>query len=77
MPTKPPETQPDSVDNAERLMNEAALGQRPKRPPITVAPADDGDRFWIVDGNATYGVAERHGWETLPCHVIQSPDLPG
>lgn len=65
VPTKPPESQPESVDRAEALMRLAARGRQPKRPPITVERQATGD-YRVVDGNATYGVAVRHGFKRLP-----------
>lgn len=70
-PTKPPESQPASVKRAEELMRLAAAGAQPKRAPITVQYCEGG-RFQIVDGNATYGVAVRHGFERLPASVQPS-----
>ena len=63
-PTKPPESQPASVQRAEELMRRAAAGEIGRRPPIFVEPHGRG--FRVLDGNATYGVALRHGWHALP-----------
>lgn len=67
-PRKPPSTQPASVDRAEELMRRAAAGEIERREPISVVAA--AGRYRIVDGNATYGVAMRHGWQTLPTRTI-------
>jgi hypothetical protein len=68
VPTRPPDSQPDSVRRAERAMRAAAAGVIPRRQPITVRRI--GDRhFEIVDGNATFGVAERRGWTALPAKL--------
>jgi hypothetical protein len=66
-PSKPPSTQPGSVDRAEELMRRAAAGEIERRAPISIAAAASG--YTIVDGNATYGVALRHGWRTLPART--------
>jgi hypothetical protein len=68
-PSKPPSTQPASVDRAEELMRRAAAGEIERRAPISVVAAA-GSGYRIVDGNATYGVAVRHGWRTLPTRTI-------
>jgi hypothetical protein len=62
-PTKPADSQPQSVDHAEALMREAAAGKRDRRPPIRVRA--DGDTYVILDGNATFAVAQRHGWGAI------------
>jgi hypothetical protein len=62
-PTKPADSQRDSVDRAEQLMRAAAAGDHPRRAPITVRA--DGDGYVIVDGNATFAVAQRHGWSSI------------
>src|SRR4051812_37625707 len=55
-PTKPPESQPDSVDRAEGLMRRAARGEIERRAPISVRRDPDGT-FAVLNGNATFGVA--------------------
>jgi hypothetical protein len=62
-PTKPADSQPQSVDRAEALMREAAAGQRDRRPPIRVRA--EGETYVIVDGNATFAVAQRHSWGAI------------
>lgn len=62
-PVKPADSQPRSVDRAEHLMREAAAGRCDRRPPITVRA--EGGRYLIVDGNATFAVAQRHGWSAI------------
>lgn len=66
-PTKAPDSQPESVDRAEELMRRAGVGEIDRRGPISVRRRADG--YVILDGNATYGVALRHGWTTLPAIV--------
>ena len=71
-PSKPPETQRESVDRAEELMRHAAAGEVGRRAPISVARAVNG--YKIIDGNATYGVALRHGWQALPAVIMEEAD---
>lgn len=67
-PSKPPSMQPGSIDRAEELMRRAAAGEVGRRAPISIEAAASG--YTIIDGNATYGVAVRHGWRTLPTRTI-------
>lgn len=71
-PTKAPGSQPDSVDRAEMLMRQARAGETDRRAPISVVRAADG--YTILDGNATYGVAVRHGWTALRAIVEKDSD---
>jgi len=73
-PTKAPDTQPASVERAESLMRRAAAGKTPRRAPISVTRTARG--YSIRDGNATYGVALRHGWQTLPAVVHENSASP-
>lgn len=70
-PTKPPECQPGAVSRAEELMRRAVAGEIDRRPPISVARHGLGYR--VLDGNATYGVAVRHGWRALPALLVEEP----
>jgi N12 class adenine-specific DNA methylase len=67
--TKPPESQPKSVHNAMVFANAAANGWLDKRQPISVLDNGDGS-YTVVDGNATYGMAVRSGWEKLPVKIL-------
>jgi len=69
VPTKPPSSQPTAVATAADRMRDAAVGKRPRRPPISVSPLADG-RYQIIDGNATYGAALKAGWPDLPVSVV-------
>jgi hypothetical protein len=69
VPTKLPESQPDSVAVAAQRMAEAADGARPRRAPISVRDLGNGS-YVIVDGNATYGAAAQAGWPDLPVVVV-------
>jgi len=67
-PSKPPSAQPNSVDRAEELMRRAAAGELERRAPISIVATATG--YTIIDGNATYGVAVRHSWRTLPTRTL-------
>jgi hypothetical protein len=58
-----------SVSTARSRMHEAAAGKRARRPPLDVREGDDGT-FLLVDGNATFAVAEQEGWETVPVRIV-------
>jgi hypothetical protein len=60
--------EPEAASRAERWMLAAYRGQAAKRKPITVTPSGPG-RYRVLDGNATYLAARRHGWTSLPCTV--------
>jgi hypothetical protein len=70
-PSKPPESQPQSVDNAEKFMDLAAKGEKDKRDPIKVRAESDGT-YTVLDGNATYGAAVRKNWRDLPVEVTNA-----
>ena len=46
-------------------MRDAAAGRLDRRGPIRVKRVGERE-YLILDGNATYGVAVRHSWRTLP-----------
>lgn len=71
-PSKPPESQLDSVEQAIARMRQAARNEIPKRGPITVETTD-GCAFRIIDGNATYGAALESGWRHLPALIRVTP----
>jgi len=64
IPTKDLTAHAPSILEARARMREAAAGLRPKRPPITVE--DRGDAVYVIDGNATLGVALASGWLQIP-----------
>ena len=70
LPREPASSEPASVDRAENLMRDAAAGRIPRRPPIAVRRR--GGAFEIVEGNATFAVAERHRWRFIPA-LIEDP----
>lgn len=69
IPTKPPESQPESVANATRLMNKAANEGGSKRKPIDVTDNGDGT-YTVQDGNATTGAAQASGMTEMPVNVV-------
>lgn len=72
-PSTPPSEQPAAVETARMRMLEAAAGTRSRRSPIEVREDSDG-RFVIVDGNATFAVAQQDGWETVPARIVEPED---
>ena len=68
VPSKSPESQPDSVARAEERMRAAAEGTATRRQPISVRQLPDG-RYLITGGNATFGAALRAGWSAIPATV--------
>lgn len=58
-----------TVENAKRFMAAAAAGTFPRRTPIRVTRQLNKEELLIVDGNATYAVAQECGWTFLPCFI--------
>lgn len=73
IPTKPPESQPESVANAARLMNKAAKEGGSKRKPIDVIDNGDGT-YSVKDGNATTGAAQVGGLTKMPVNIVGKRD---
>ncbi len=64
---------PDSVKEARRRMREAAAHRRPKRGPLDVLEHAD-ETYTIIDGHATFAVAQEAGWSSVPVRVVaQAP----
>jgi hypothetical protein len=72
-PSKQAEDQPKAVHEARRRMHQAAVGRRSRRAPLTVLEGAPGS-YTIVDGNATFAVAERESWKTVPIKVVVATD---
>jgi hypothetical protein len=68
-PARERDSQPASVATARLRMREAAAGKRERRPPLAVTTGPDGS-FLVIDGNATFAVAEEDGWETVPVRLV-------
>lgn len=66
--SKAASAQPRSVEVARIRMTEAAAGRRGRRAPLDVVE-EQGGGFLIVDGNATFAVAQRAGWQTIPVRI--------
>jgi hypothetical protein len=60
---------PDSIKEARRRMRQAAARERDKRPPLDVRGNGNGT-YTIVDGHATFAVAEASGWSRVPVRVV-------
>jgi hypothetical protein len=60
---------PASVKEAGSRMREAAARRRDRRPPLDVRQEDDGT-YTIIDGHATFAVAQESGWKTVPVRVV-------
>ena len=64
---------PDSIKEARQRMLEAAARRRPKRGPLDVLEHADAT-YTIVDGHATFAVAQAAGWSSVPVRVVaQAP----
>jgi hypothetical protein len=59
----------DSTQEARRRMRQAAARERDKRPPLDVRSIGNG-KYWIVDGHATFAVAQESGWSRVPVRVV-------
>ena len=68
-PTTPRHADPASVAAARTRMREAAAGTRMRRPPLDVREDADGG-YVLVDGNATFAVAEQDGWNMVPVNLM-------
>lgn len=74
-PRSSPPSQSASVATARKRMHEAASGMRQRRNPLDVLEQADGD-YVVLDGNATFKVAEEDGWKTVPVRVVQATEEP-
>jgi hypothetical protein len=64
---------PEGIQNAEPLMRKAYEGTGGRRAPITLA-AKEGGGFEVLDGNSTVAIARKHGWKTIPAHVLRTAE---
>jgi hypothetical protein len=60
---------PDSIKEARKRMRQAAARGRDKRAPLDVRKNGDGT-YTILDGHATFAVAEESGWSRVPVRVV-------
>lgn len=63
---------PEGIANAEPRMAKAYAGEFPRRPPVTLVP-QRGGTFKVLDGNSTVAIARKHGWKSIPAHLITTP----
>jgi hypothetical protein len=63
------QAQPAAVATARKRMREAASGMRRLRAPLDARERPNGC-YVIVDGNATFAVAQQDGWERVPVRVV-------
>jgi 2'-5' RNA ligase/8-oxo-dGTP pyrophosphatase MutT (NUDIX family) len=68
----PVRARPQGIANAEPLMAAAAAGMGGKRDPITLVR--DGDGYRVYDGNSTFAIAQKHGWESIPAMVVDTEE---
>jgi hypothetical protein len=59
---------PTGIANGEYFMHSAYHGSMGKRAPISLEHQGDGT-YHVMDGNSTFAVAQKHGWDSLPAHV--------
>lgn len=64
----------EGIENAERLMRMAYDGKQDKRKPITIYKSRN-KKYRIADGNSTFAVAKKQGWETIFAQVIENPNI--
>ncbi len=76
LPSVTAEDEPAAVAEAKRRMRRAAAGRLARRSPISVRNPQD-DLYVILDGNATFAVAEQEAWETVPIRVVVTTDSGG
>jgi len=60
---------PEGIAKAEPYMRKAYEGTHTKRKPITLRKKPNG-RYEVVDGNSTTAIARKHGWTSLPAHLV-------
>ena len=70
----PHHRRPDGVADARVLMAEAALGERPRRAPLSVKDNGDGT-YTVLDGNSTFAIATEAGMPELPARVLTDEEF--
>ena len=55
-------------------MAEAALGERPRRAPLSVKDNGDGT-YTVLDGNSTFAIATEAGMPELPARVLTDEEF--
>jgi len=61
------------IENAEMYMKKAYDGEMAKRKPIEIYKTRN-KKYRVNDGNSTYAVAKKNGWETIYATVVSNPN---
>lgn len=62
------------IENAEMYMKKAYDGEMSKRKPIEIYKTRN-KKYRVNDGNSTYAVAKKNGWETIYAIVVSNPNV--
>jgi len=63
----------EGIQNAEKYMRQAYDGKIEKRKPITIYKTRN-KKYRIKDGNSTFAVAKKQGWDTIFATVEKNPN---
>jgi hypothetical protein len=64
----------EGIENAEVYMKKAYDGKMSKRKPIEIYKTRN-KKYRVNDGNSTYAVAKKNGWETIYATVVSNPNV--
>jgi hypothetical protein len=64
----PTRARPEGIANGEFFLHSAYHGTMGKRAPISLEHQGDGT-YKVMDGNSTFAVAQKHGWDSVPATV--------
>lgn len=64
----------EGIENAEIYMKKAYDGEMAKRKPIEIFKTRN-KKYRVNDGNSTYAVAKKNGWETIYATVVSNPNV--
>jgi hypothetical protein len=62
------------IENAEVYMKKAYDGEMSKRKPIEIYKTRN-KKYRVNDGNSTFAVAKKNGWETIYATVVSNPNV--
>lgn len=62
------------IENAEVYMKKAYDGEMAKRKPIEIYKTRN-KKYRVNDGNSTFAVAKKNGWETIYATVVSNPNV--
>jgi hypothetical protein len=62
------------IENAEVYMKKAYDGEMSKRKPIEIYKTRN-KKYRVNDGNSTFAVAKKNGWETIYAIVVPNPNV--